>query len=694
MSTEKKSNRLINEKSPYLLQHAHNPVDWFPWGEEAFAKAKAEDKPVFLSIGYSTCHWCHVMEKESFEDDEVATLLNEDYISIKVDREERPEIDAIYMTVCQMLTGGGGWPLTIIMTPEKLPFFAGTYFPRETRGNRPGLTDILPRITELWVKQREDILNSAKEITEHLSKVSPAGDGQKVTIDLCNAAFAQFQERFDKDFGGFSNAPKFPTPHNMIFLLRYYHRTKNREALDMVTKTLIEMRKGGIYDHLGYGFHRYSTDKEWLVPHFEKMLYDQALLAYAYAEAYHVTHFALFRQTTEEIFNYVDHVLTSPEGAFYSAEDADSEGEEGKFYMWSAHEVKSLLGSNAGAFSLLYNIEDNGNFADPLAGESTGDNIIHIKRELSEIAQEIGIEEDALSEKMKEAREILFHQREKRIRPSKDDKILSDWNGLMIAAYASAGKIFNDPGYIKKAERAADFLINTMITPEDRIMHRYRDGDVSHDGCIEDYAFVIWGLIELYEASFNPKYLEKALKLTETVLEHFTDTTGGFYFTADFAESLIIRQKEVYDGAIPSGNSVMLTNLKKLYRLTGDGGYEQEATIVSRAFSHIVKNSPSAFAYFMCGIEMMQDNGIEIVIAANSANPNLKRYMRELISTYNPNKVILYKDTSIANNPICNIALFTTDMNDIEGEPIFYLCHNSECELPTASIDEVLAKIE
>ena len=688
-------NKLINEKSPYLLQHANNPVNWYPWSEEAFLKAREEDKPVFLSIGYSTCHWCHVMEKESFEDVEVAALLNNDFVSIKVDREERPEIDAIYMTVCQMLTGGGGWPLTILLTPDKLPFFTGTYFSKNGRNNRPGLMELLPRITELWKNQKDELGQSAKEITENLKKQSASFMGDEVSISLNEEAYKQFEQRFDSIFGGFSNAPKFPTPHNIVFLLRYYHRTGDENALHMATHTLREMRKGGLFDHVGYGFHRYSTDKKWLLPHFEKMLYDQALLAFAYAEAYHVTNEALFRNVTEEIFEYVDRVMTSPEGAFYSAEDADSEGEEGKFYLWSLEEIQSVLKDDAGLFSLIYNIDASGNFADPLSVESTLTNIIYTKKSFKELAVSIGSDEHTLTEKMEVCRKKLFIERELRIHPAKDDKILTDWNGLMIAAFASAGKIFNAPSYIARAEKAAEFILNNMLLVENRLMHRYRQGDISHVGCIEDYSFFIWGLIELYEATFNVKYLQKAVDLTETVLDHFRDTvSGGFYFTADFAEELITRQKEIYDGAIPSGNSVMITNLLKLYRLTGDGAFEQEAIFTTKAFSHIVKNAPSGFAHFLCGVEMLQDNGFEIVLAANSNEQSTKRYLRELVSVYSPNKVILYKDTSVTENPLKSLAPFTTDMNDVDGDAVFYVCKNSECELPTTSVEQVIEKLK
>ena len=422
-------NRLSKENSPYLLQHAGNPVDWFPWGSEAFTKAAEEDKPVFLSIGYSTCHWCHIMEKESFEDEEIAGMMNDAFVSIKVDREERPDIDGIYMQVCQMLTGSGGWPLTIIMTPDKKPFFAGTYFPKESRFGRPGMKELISRIKNIWLTKRDDINRSASEITEAVSRqIDSAPD--ELDKNIFEKAFAEFRERFDSEYGGFGSAPKFPSPHNLSFLVRYYKSYKDEDALMMAAKTLDEMRQGGIYDHIGFGFHRYSTDRQWLVPHFEKMLYDQALLTISYVEMYQATGKEIYKQTAEEILEYVLRDMTSPEGGFYSAEDADSEGEEGKFYLWTKDEFERTAGTDSGLLAGIFNVKPDGNYSDPLNEGNEPGNILHLKNSLTELSTEAGLSEEELKKKINEASKKLFKIREKRVHPYKDDKILTDWNGI------------------------------------------------------------------------------------------------------------------------------------------------------------------------------------------------------------------------------------------------------------------------
>ena len=469
-----KMNRLQNEKSPYLLQHADNPVDWYPWGDEAFEKAKKEDKPILLSIGYSTCHWCHVMEHESFEDNEVAALMNENFISIKVDREERPDIDNIYMTVCQLLSKGScGWPLNIIMTPEKKPFYAATYIPKQSRYGRLGMMELVPRIGEVWKNNREEILKSADSATQSLA-VATDPTRIQASEELDNTTlkktFQQLESRYDPAHGGFGNRPKFPTPHNLLFLLRYGQRTGNQKAIDMVSKTLESMSNGGIFDHIGFGFHRYSTDREWLVPHFEKMLYDQALLALAYTEAYQLTKNQGFKQTAEQIFTYVLRDMTSPKGGFYSAEDADSEGEEGKFYLWTEQEIIEILGRDEGEIIInIYNTNANGNFTDEVSGEKPRTNILHLNKNPDQAAMALGISRDELDRRIGQSRQKLFDIREKRIHPFKDDKIITDWNGLMIAALAKAGRVFNNKNYTDAAEKAAIF-INTELTIDGRLL--------------------------------------------------------------------------------------------------------------------------------------------------------------------------------------------------------------------------------
>ena len=461
---ERQPNQLIDEKSPYLLQHAYNPVEWFPWSENAFKKASEEKKPIFLSIGYSTCHWCHVMEHESFEDLEVAELMNDTFVSIKVDREERPDLDNIYMTVCQLLTGGGGWPLTIIMTPDKRPFFAATYIPKQTRFGRIGMLELIPRIKVVWETRQNEVVESAEKIMEALYSLEKSAPGEGLDESILHETYKGLSTRFDPEHGGFNTEPKFPTPHNISFLLRYWKRTREEEALRMVEKTLQEMRRGGIYDHIGFGFHRYSTDKEWLVPHFEKMLYDQALLALAYMEAFQVTGKEIYSHTAKEIFEYVLRDMTSPDGGFYSAEDADSEGVEGKFYVWTEHEIRDVLNSDdADLIIRVYQIQKQGNYRDESTGKKIGTNILHLKEDISEIAEQLNLSVSALGDRIESARERLFKAREKRIHPHKDDKILTDWNGLMIAALARGAQVFQEHEYQSATEKATE-LVKMAIT--------------------------------------------------------------------------------------------------------------------------------------------------------------------------------------------------------------------------------------
>jgi uncharacterized protein YyaL (SSP411 family) len=487
--SEKKANRLIEEKSPYLLKHAHNPVDWYPWGEEAFRRARGEDKPIFLSVGYTTCHWCNVMEDESFSDPEVAALMNEAFVSVKVDREERPDVDAIYMAVCQMLTGAGGWPLTVIMTPEEKPFFAGTYFPKHSRFGRIGMMEFIPRVRELWKDEREKVFSSAENITASLERVSENEPGGELGEEALHAAYRSLKGTFDPEHGGFGSSPKFPIPHNLRFLLRYWRRTGEGDALSMVEKTLRAMRLGGMYDQLGFGFHRYSTDREWLVPHFEKMLYDQALLSMAYAEAYQATKKEEYAEVVREVLSFVEKEMISPEGAFYSAWSADSEGEEGRFYLWRKEEVHDVLeDEQAEMLVKALNIESRGNYVDEMRGERTGDNILHLKRTLPEVAEELG----AVEADIRSAMDSLYEQRKKREHPELDDKVLTDWNGLMIAALAMASGALGERHYLVLASRAADFILTGMRDREGRLLHRYRMGEAAVRACADDYAFLTW----------------------------------------------------------------------------------------------------------------------------------------------------------------------------------------------------------
>ena len=677
-------NRLANEKSPYLLQHAGNPVDWYPWGEEAFEKAAREDKPILLSIGYSTCHWCHVMEHESFEDPEVARLLNEAFVSIKVDREERPDIDAIYMTVCQILSKGGcGWPLNIVMTPDRKPFFAATYIPKEARFGRAGMVDLVPKIKEIWDTQRDEVVRSAESITEAMRKAAdaPAAAGGAPGMSALTTGYNQLLGRFDEINGGFGTAPKFPTPHNLVFLLRYWKRTGDEEALLMAEKTLAEMRLGGIYDHAGFGFHRYSTDAEWLLPHFEKMLYDQALLVMAYTEAYQATGKENYKKTAREIIEYVLRDMTSPEGGFYSAEDADSEGVEGKFYVWTTEELEAVLGKEDGELiARLYNARRGGNYSEEASGESSGGNILYLRAPLDELAMSFSEDAGAVSERVERARRKLCEARERRIHPHKDDKILTDWNGLMIAALSKAASAFGEPSYTNAARRAAEFILTTMRGEDGRLLHRFRTGEAGITAHADDYSFLIWGLLELYEATFDAEYLRTAIALQKDMNEHYLDAErGGYYFTANDAEEMIIRHKEVYDGAVPSANSAALLNLLRIGRITGDASYEGTAENLGKAFSAVVEQAPSAYTQLLTGLDFGIGPSYEIVISGERGKEDTESMLEALRGVYVPNKVVLLRDSS---SGIEDIAPFTKEQDTIDGKATAYVCMNYECELP------------
>ncbi len=678
-------NRLINEKSPYLLQHAYNPVDWLPWGPEAFNKAETEDKPIFLSIGYSTCHWCHVMEKESFEDPEVAEIMNRVFVSIKVDREERPDIDHIYMTVCQMITGGGGWPLNIVMTSDKKPFFAGTYFPKYSQHGRIGLLDLAERIEQLWCDKRSEIYESTDKILSALRNASGDSRGQELDSGVLEKAFDQFLQKFDSQHGGFGSAPKFPTPHNLLFLLRYWKRSGNRMALEMATKTLDKMRLGGIFDHVGFGFHRYSTDSQWLTPHFEKMLYDQAMLALAYTEAYQATQKKDYRKTVEEIFEYVLRDLTSPEGGFYSAEDADSEGEEGKFYVWTSDQIHEALPDKEADFvETVFNVFRLGNFKDEATQTLTGANILHLKQPLDILSEQFDLTPEEAERIWASARARLFELREKRIRPHKDDKILTDWNGLMIAALARASRVLRNPDYVNAAKRSADFILNNLRDSRGRLLRRYRLGESALSAHIDDYSFFIWGLLELYEATFETDYLKAAIELNSDFVKRFWDqSSGGFFFTAVDGEELLTRQKEIYDGATPSGNSVAAMNLLKLSRLTGAPELESMVSATSLAFAGVVENYPSAYTQFLLFTDFLLGPAFEIVVAVGDRKKDAEPILDKLDSVYLPNKVVIVKNDDDRSLELVSLAPYLKDYRVKNNKPTIYVCANFTCEEPT-----------
>jgi len=660
----KKPNRLIHEKSPYLLQHAHNPVDWYPWVEEAFERAKEENKPIFLSIGYSTCHWCHVMEHESFEDLEIAELLNRTFICIKVDREERPDIDSTYMMVCQIMTGGGGWPLTIIMTPDKKPFFATTYVPKESRFDRAGIRELITQMGELWQSKKGKITQVAERVIMVLGR---GLEGKtKADEETLNKAFRQLSDSFDEGNGGFGNAPKFPSPHNLFFLLRYWKRTGEKRAISMVETTLNAMRMGGIFDHLGFGFHRYSTDARWLVPHFEKMLYDQALLTMAYTEAYQATKKKVHRETACEILTYVLRDMRSEEGGFYSAEDADSEGVEGKFYLWSASEIKKVLSKDEAELVMkVLNVSEEGNgYAQK--------NILHK-------TQSIKSASDLEESKIEDARKKLFEARKTRVHPGKDDKILTDWNGLMIAALAKASKAFEKEEYAETAKDCAEFILSKISRG---VYHMYRDGEARVQGFLDDYSFLIWGLIELYGTTFESRYLKHAISLTDEMTERFWDERGGFYFTQ--GEGVLVREKEFYDTAYPSGNSVAMLDLLLLSRFTGKPEYEELASRLAR--SPPLEENPTAFTQLLVALDFAIGPSYEIVIVGDKENAG--SMLRAVRRNFIPNKVVILKDDDVSR------AGYAKGMRAIGEKPTAYVCRNYRCEQPTTEIDKLLELIE
>jgi uncharacterized protein YyaL (SSP411 family) len=691
---EKNTNRLINEKSPYLLQHAHNPVDWYPWSNEAFEMAAELNRPIFLSIGYSTCHWCHVMEKESFEDSDVAELMNSEMIAVKVDREERPDLDNVYMTVCQMLTGSGGWPLSIIMTPDRVPFFAGTYIPKNTRFGRVGLMELIPRIKDIWKNRKNEVLESARKIQEALNGIDDLVPGHGMGESTLDKAFAELESRYDEKLGGFGNAPKFPSPHNFLFLLRYWKRTGNDKALEMVEKTLINMRLGGIYDHIGYGFHRYSTDREWLLPHFEKMLYDQAMLSIAYIETYLATGSGEYATTAKEIFSYILRDMTSHEGGFYSAEDADSEGEEGKFYVWKQKEIMEIFGESTEFLVDLFNILSEGNFREESTGKTTGDNIPHLSRPLKDTAREWDTSLSELENKLSTARHILFGEREKRTHPYKDDKILTDWNGLMIAALALGAKAFDDKLYADAAKRAADFILKKMKRSDGGLLHRYRDEEAAIDGNADDYAFFIWGLLELYEATFEVKYLKHAIDLSDYFISRFHDRErGGFFFTPDGGENLLVRKRETYDGAVPSSNSVAMVNLIRLARITGRTELEKYAEDSVIAFSDAVAKMPSAHTFMMCALEFFTGPSCEVVITGIQDGTDTAEMINKLNRKYYPNRVTIFRPAE-ESTEIDKFAEYLKEYRCIDSGATAYVCRNNSCAAPVTDPEEMLELID
>mgnify|MGYP000849573009 CR=1 FL=1 len=682
----RQANRLIHEPSPYLQQHARNPVDWYPWGDEAFAAARAEDKPIFLSIGYATCHWCHVMERESFEDEDIAALMRAIVIAVKVDREERPDLDALYMSFCQAMTGRGGWPLTVFLTPDGQPFFAGTYFPKESGYGRTGMRELLQRVHMAWKSNRQAVIGNAAQI---LAAVRERFDGAGAAADetpgeaALAAARNELAATFDAQNGGFGGAPKFPAPHNLLFLLREYRRTGNGECLRMVCDTLRAMRRGGVFDQIGFGFHRYSTDAHWFVPHFEKMLYDQALCVMACVETWQASGEEEFKRTALEVLEYVRRDLTSPDGLFYSAEDADSEGVEGKFYVWTAAEIRSLLPeADAALFCEAYGIEETGNFHDEATGQATGTNIAYVAEPAAETAARHGLGLEALAERLEQCRLKLLAAREKRVRPLCDDKILTDGNGLMLAALAKAARAFDDEGLAARARTAADALLEHLGLEGGRLLHRLRGDVAGVAGMLDDYACLAWGLVELYQTVFDPALLRRAVDVTRAMVAHFADADGGFFLSPGDGESLLLRQKTFYDAAVPSGNSVAFFVLTTLFRLTGDKALMEHADRLARRFAGSLDERPSAYAFFLCGLSQLLAPGAEVTIAGDPDAPDTHALARALYSRYLPEVAVILRPDGDAEN-IAALAPYARYQQSVDGRAAAHVCRAGSCQPPT-----------
>jgi uncharacterized protein YyaL (SSP411 family) len=679
--TEKKPNKLIYEKSPYLLQHAYNPVDWYPWGQEAFDKAKAEDKPIFLSIGYSSCHWCHVMEKECFEDEDVAMLLNAAFVCIKVDREERPDLDAAYMAVCQAMGRNCGWPLNVMLTSQKNPFFTASFIPKYSRGGLIGMIDLIPQVMQIWKMRRAELEIVGADLKSRIKTLEKRSPGNELGEEVLKDAYEKLALDFDEENGGFGKAPKFPRAHTLLFLIRYWVKSGQENALKMAVKTLRAMRLGGIFDQVGFGFHRYSTDAEWLLPHFEKMLYDQALLSLAYIEAYQATGAGKFKLTAKETIDYVLRDLAA-NGGFYSAEDADTEGEEGKFYLWTLEEINSdVHPEDATLATKLFGVETVGNYFDSAVGGRNGKNVLHFPKPIEQIASESNLTIDELIVKLGRIQNMLFEARKKRVPPAKDDKVLTDWNGLIIAALAKASQVFGEPRYLRAAIQAVDFVLNEMKDENGTLYHRYAKGERAIEAFMDDYAFFVFGLIEVYEASFEEKYLQMAVALTDMMKARFWDErSGGFYSTAASQDEPMPRMMPVYDGAVPSGNSIALLNLLRLARLTNNTTYEDMARRIAKLFAEEVKGAPQAYTFMLIGVDFAVGPTFSVVLVGNLKEKDMQNMLTALRKLYLPNMVISMKQPSQSR----------LGYEEINGKATAYVCRNQTCMPPTNSIQKMV----
>jgi uncharacterized protein YyaL (SSP411 family) len=674
------ANRLAHETSPYLLQHAHNPVDWYPWGPEALTRAKTEDKPILLSIGYSACHWCHVMERESFEDPHTASVMNAAFVNIKVDREERPDLDAIYMQAVQAMTGAGGWPMTVFLTPDGTPFYGGTYFPPVDRPNLPAFTRILGAIADAWQNRRDEVVQSGTQLRQHLQQaMRPArAEGPALDPSILDAAGRGLAAQHDPEFGGFGSAPKFPQPMALEFLLRYWKRSGDEAARDIVVHTLEQMARGGIYDQLGGGFARYSTDAEWLVPHFEKMLYDNAQLTRVYLMGYQATGNAFFRQIAEQVIDYVLREMTDPMGGFYSTEDADSEGEEGKFYVWTPAELRELLGDDdARLFGAFYDVKDLGNFE----GRAS---ILHMDYIPGDLASRLGVSEAALLGALERSRQVLFAARSQRVRPARDEKVLAAWNGMMLRAVAEAARVLGRGDFLTAAVRNAEFLVGSMQSPDGAMHRTWKPGFAARlNGYLEDQANVADGLLALYEANFDPRWLAAAVALADVMLERFADPEhGGFFDTSSEHETLITRPKDIFDNATPSGNAVAADVLLRLALLTDNDHYRQAAQGVLDLLREPMTRYPLGFGRSLNALDFFLGRPKEIAIVGSAGAADTEALLRVVFERFLPNKVLAGGTASI---PLLE------SRTERRGQATAYVCEHYVCQAPTTDPDELRA---
>ncbi len=684
MTDHKHTNNLINETSPYLLQHAHNPVDWYPWGAAALGKARAENKPILLSIGYSACHWCHVMEHESFENEDIARLMNENFVNIKVDREERPDLDQIYMNAVQMMTGHGGWPMTMFLTPDGVPFYGGTYFPPSDRYNMPGFPRILVSVAEAYQSQPDQVASTASTMLGELRRVGLAENSRELlSVEVLDSAFRRIAANYDRTNGGFGGAPKFPPAMNLEFFLHTYHRTGASEALEMVEHTARKMAAGGMYDQLGGGFHRYSVDEKWLAPHFEKMLYDNALLSQMYLHVYQVTKNPETRRIAEETLDYVVREMTDPRGGFYSSQDADSEGEEGKFFVWSRREVLDVIGEREGdLFCDYFDVTERGNFE--------GQNILHADSSIEDVAARHHISVDQLEESIKSGRQKLFELREQRVRPGRDEKVLTAWNGLMLASFAEAAAILDRSDYRRVAEANARFLI-AHLQKDGRLLRTYKDGEAKLNAYLEDYACLVHGLISLYEATGELDWIKSALSFADKMIEEFwDDNAGGFFFTGKSHEELIVRTKDFMDNATPSGNSIATLSLLRLGLLSGNEDYRRRATAVLHLMADQIRRYPSAFGFALGAVDFYLSSPLEVVIVG-SPDPRLADLLRAVWQTYLPNRVIALCPRQHEDAEAL-IPLFI-GRNTLASDPTAFVCRANTCQQPAVTPDVLLEQL-